>query len=160
MQTLKGMELPHPSFLTSQARLTDWHKKPMCQSRLLLADSPAAAVPKRFPQHLAGVVMQQKQVTALLGPVLPSADWRAWERACCAAQAHTVAAAGPKAWAGFGACAPCSPPAWGCCRAVELLGALHSTRVCGCTAAALLWGACWFCRVVNGHSHLGHAILG
>lgn len=71
MQTLKWMELPHPSSLTSKARLTDWHETQMCQSRLLLADSPAAAVPTSFLQHSAGLVMQQKKVTALLGPTLP-----------------------------------------------------------------------------------------
>lgn len=65
MQTLKWMELPHPSSLTSKARLTDWHGKQTCQSHLLLADSPAAAaaVPEFFLQHSAALVMQQKQVT-------------------------------------------------------------------------------------------------
>lgn len=65
MQTLKWMDLPHPSSLTSKARLADWHGKQTCQSHLLLADSPtaAAAVPEFFLQHSAALVMQQKQVT-------------------------------------------------------------------------------------------------
>jgi len=71
MQTLKWMELPRPSSLTSKARLTDWQEKQMCQSRLLLADSLAIAVPASFLQHSAGLAMQQKQVTAALGPPLP-----------------------------------------------------------------------------------------
>lgn len=65
------MELPRPLSLTSKARLTDWHEKLMCQSHLLLADSPAVAVPRSFLQHSAGLVMQQEQATALLGPTLP-----------------------------------------------------------------------------------------
>lgn len=123
MQTLEGMELPHPSSFTSQARLTDWHKRPTCQSRLLLADSPAAAVPKCFPGRLAGVIMQQKQVAAFLGPVLPSTDWRAWERVCCAAQACAAATAGPEQ----DLVAPCYPQLGAAAEPVELLGAaLHT----------------------------------
>lgn len=72
MQTSKWMELLHPSSLTSKAHLTDQHEKEMCQSCLLLAESPSVAVPTSFLHHSAGLVMQQKQVTALLSLTLPA----------------------------------------------------------------------------------------
>lgn len=49
-----------------KARLTDWHEKQMCQSHLLLADSPAVVVPTSFLWHSAGLVVQRKRVTARL----------------------------------------------------------------------------------------------
>lgn len=77
------MELPHPSSLTSKARLTDWHEKQMCQSCLLLADKPAVAVPTSFLHHSAGLVLQQKQAGALL---CQDSGWRlaprCWSSPC------------------------------------------------------------------------------
>lgn len=163
MQTLKWMELPHPSSLTSKARLADWHRKQMCQSHLLLADSPAAAVPEFFLQYSAGLVMQQKQVTMLLGPALPGPcifkslrKRTLWGPSTCCGRSRPL---GPSM--AVVAHFSMSLTARGFCLASWAQKVLNrSTLGCDHTAAELLQRCCSFFNCVNGHGLLGHTIWG